>query len=700
MKAPAVVSRWRAPPPVTLIPQPSTRRSATPCWRKWIAKSPKPPSCCGPGLRATAASCASTAMSSPAACGARISTASRCRYGRRNIRPSWWSRSACCRRCTTKSGCTRKSRRRCANWPARSAACSRAPMASCSAIGWSARRFRCRPRIIIKSSRRRIRMNWKPELDDLARREAFAREMGGVDKVKRQRDQGRLTVRERIGKLVDPKSFHEIGTISGTAEYDESGELTNLTPANCVFGRGKIDGRTVVVVGDDFTVRGGSADASISAKPLMAEEMAHDFRLPIIRVIEGSGGGGSVKTIETKGAANLPGGIGGTRWYAYTTANMARVPVVGLGLGSVAGLGAARLAPSHYSVMTKDSAMFVAGPPVVKRLGQDLSKQELGGAEIQTRAGGVDDAVDTEEEAFERARRFLSYLPSSVYELPPTLPCDDDPERSEESLMKAVPRNRRQVYKMRPIINAVVDKGSFFEVNANFGRPMITGLARLEGRTVLLLASDPFHYGGSWTAEACQKVVRWVDFAETFHLPVVYLMDCPGFMIGLEAEKAATIRHGVRAMAAVNQTTVPWCTIIVRNSFGVAGVVHQPADRFSIRYAWPSAYWGSLPLEGGIEAAYRADIDAADDPQAKLKEIEDRLNKLRSPFRSAEKFWVREIIDPRKTRSLLCDIPRPASAPPPAGAGNKYDDRPETHSFVMPGLVPPIHVFCRQGSKT
>src|SRR5580765_4427595 len=242
-------------------------------------------------------------------------------------------------------------------------------------------------------------MNWKPELDDLARREAFAREMGGGDKVKRQRDQGRLTVRDRIDKIVDQKSFHEIGAISGIAEYDENNELKHLTPANCVFGRARVDGRTVVVVGDDFTVRGGSADASISTKPLMAEEMAHDFRLPIIRVIEGSGGGGSVKTIETRGAANLPGGVGGTRWYWFTTANMARVPVVGLGLGSVAGLGAARLAASHYSVMTKNSAMFVAGPPVVKRLGQDLSKQELGGWEIQTRSGAVDHAVDTEEEA-------------------------------------------------------------------------------------------------------------------------------------------------------------------------------------------------------------------------------------------------------------------------------------------------------------
>ncbi|OKO72402.1 carboxyl transferase domain-containing protein [Bradyrhizobium sp. AS23.2] len=501
-------------------------------------------------------------------------------------------------------------------------------------------------------------MNWKPELDELARREAFAREMGGVDKVKRQHDQGRLTVRERIDKLIDRGSFHEIGAVSGIGEYDPKGELKNVTPANCVFGRARVDGRTVVVVGDDFTVRGGSADASISAKPLMAEEMAHDFRLPIVRIIEGSGGGGSVKTIETKGAANLPGGIGGTRWYRFTTENLSRVPVVALGLGSVAGLGAARLAASHYSIMTKSSAMFVAGPPVVKALGQDLTKEELGGADIQTRAGAIDHAVETEEEAFACARRFLSYLPSSVYELPPTLPCTDNPERTEEALMNAVPRKRKQVYKMRPIIDAVVDKGSFFEVASNFGKPIIVGLARLEGRAVLLLASDSYHYGGSWTADACQKVVRWVDFAETFHLPIVYLMDCPGFMIGLDAEKAATIRHGVRAMAAVNQTTVPWCTVILRNAFGVAGVVHQPADRFSIRYAWPSAYWGSLPLEGGIEAAYRADIDAAEDKAAKLKEIEERLNKLRSPFRSAEKFWVEEIIDPRKTRSLLCEFAR------------------------------------------
>lgn len=501
-------------------------------------------------------------------------------------------------------------------------------------------------------------MAWTPELEELARREALVREMGGAAKVRRQHDQGRLTVRERIHALADAGSFHEVGAISGSAEYDAKGDLKTLMPANCVFGRARIDGRAVVVVGDDFTVRGGSADASIPDKPLMAEEMASDLRLPIIRIIEGSGGGGSVKTIETTGAANLPGGVGTTRGFYYMTANLAQVPVVGLGLGSVAGLGAARLASSHYSVMTKSSAMFVAGPPVVARLGQELGKQELGGWRIQTRSGAIDHAVETEQEAFACARRFLSYLPSSVYELPPTMPCDDSPERSDGRLLRVVPRDRRQVYKMRPIIETVVDRGSFFEMGANFGRSIIAGLARLDGRAVLILASDPYYYGGSWTADTCQKVVRYVDFAETFHLPVVYLADCPGFMVGLEAERAATIRHGVRAMAAMNQTTVPWCTIIVRNIFGVAGAANQPAGRFSLRYAWPSAYWGSLPLEGGIEAAYRAEIEAADDPKTKLLEIEERLNKLRSPFRTAERFWVEEIIDPRKSRGLLCEFAR------------------------------------------
>jgi acetyl-CoA carboxylase carboxyltransferase component len=496
-------------------------------------------------------------------------------------------------------------------------------------------------------------MSWQPELDELRQREAFAEQLGGAERVKRQHDGGRLTIRERIDKLADPGTFREIGKIAGMASYDEQNNLDHLLPSNFVFGRARLDGRPVVIGGDDFTVRGGSADATIKEKHLLSEQMANQLRLPLVRLVEGSGGGGSVKTIETRGRANVPG-VAGWEWVVW---NMGTVPRVALGLGSVAGLGAAHLAAAHYSVMLKEtSALFVAGPPVVARLGQDLSKTELGGYQIHLKSGAVDHAVDTEEEAFACAKRFLSYLPSSVYDLPPRGPQDDDPQRRDEWLFSAIPRDTRRVYKMRPIIEAVVDQGSFFEMGQMYGRSVITGLARFDGWPVALMASDPFFYAGAWTAEACQKVEKFVDLAQTFHLPVVYLVDCPGFLIGLEAEQSGTIKQGVRAMSAIWQTDIPWCAMIIRNVFGVAGAAHKNGNRLALRYAWPSGRWGSLPLEGGIEAAYRADLDAAEDRAAKMEEIEDRLNKLRSPFRSAETFWIEDIVDPRETRSLLCEF--------------------------------------------
>ena len=499
---------------------------------------------------------------------------------------------------------------------------------------------------------------WEPELAELRARIALAKQLGGPERVARQHQGGRLTVRERIERMLDAGSFHEIGAIAGKAGYDEqSRDILAFTPANCVFGRGLVDGRPVVIAGDDFTLRGGSADASIKGKPKMSEEIAAQFRMPIIRLIEGSGGGGSVKTIETTGRANLPGGLTETTSFDLVANNMGLVPVVALGLGSVAGLGAARLAASHYSVMVKEmSAVFVAGPPVVERLGEPRSKQELGGWEVQLACGAVDHAVDTEEEAFAAARRFLSYLPGSIWELPPRVRNWDDCARRDESLIAAVPREKKQAYHMRRIIDALVDRGSFFEMGHMFGRPIITGFCRLDGWPVALMAGDPLFHGGAWTADACSKIIRFVDMAQTFHLPIVHLVDCPGFQVGLAAESSAVIRWGVRALSAITQTTVPWCSIIVRNCYGVGGLGHQPVSHLCVRYAWPSASWGSLPLEGGIEAAYRAEIDAADDPAEKMAEIEARLNRLRSPFRTAETFWVEEVIDPRETRRLLCDF--------------------------------------------
>ncbi len=498
---------------------------------------------------------------------------------------------------------------------------------------------------------------WQPELDELAERKRIAQEMGGAERIARQHAGGRLTVRERVNALLDPGSFNEVGSIAGKATYDASQRvMTDFMPANGVFGRGAIDGRPVVIFGDDFTVRGGSADASIKGKYQMPEKMAGEFRIPLIRMIEGSGGGGSVKTIETTGHANLPGGIGQSSGLWLCAMNMGRVPVVAMGLGSVAGLGAARLAASHYSIMVKEkSAVFVAGPPVVERLGEKRTKTELGGHEVQVRAGTVDDAVATEEEAFDRTRKFLSYLPPSVWELPPRGPQTDDVNRRDEFLISAVPKDRRKAYSMRKIIESVVDKGSFFEMSKGFGRAIITGFARLDGWPVAILAGDPLYGGGAWGAAASRKITRFVDLSTTFHLPILHLVDCFGFAVGLEAESTGTMRHAVAAVSAVHQSTVPWCAVIIRNSFGVGGGAHVPHTQTPIRYAWPSGNWGSLPLEGGVEAAYRAEIQAAPDPAAKLKEIEERLERLRSPFRSAEAFLIEEIIDPRDTRPLICE---------------------------------------------
>lgn len=496
-------------------------------------------------------------------------------------------------------------------------------------------------------------MSWEPEIEELRRREALAEQMGGEERVARQHSFGKLTVRERIEALIDPGSLHEVGKIAGKAEYDAEGRMVDFRPANMVFGRARIDGRPVVVLGDDFTVRGGAADASIARKMTLAELTAHEWRLPMVRIIDGTGGGGSVRTLDTGGRTYIPEVHG----WETSAANLSTVPVVALALGPCAGLGAARVAASHYAVMVKElSQVFAAGPPVVAALGETVTKEELGGWEIHAKNGVVDEAVDSEAEAFACARRFLSYLPSSVDELPPRADPTDDPERRDAWLISAIPRDRRRVYKVRPIVEAVVDRGSFFEIGRYWGRASVTGLARLDGWPVAVIASDPYAAGGAWTADSAQKVMRFIDMAQTFHLPVVHLVDVPGFAIGVEAEKAATIRHGVRAMAAVYQATVPWCTVMVRKSFGIAGAAVRNHARAQFRYAWPSGDWGSLPVEGGIEAAYKRDLEASADPEAMLADLRRRMDAVRSPFRTADAFLVEEIIDPRDTRRLLCEF--------------------------------------------
>jgi acetyl-CoA carboxylase carboxyltransferase component len=494
-------------------------------------------------------------------------------------------------------------------------------------------------------------MSWNDEIDELRRREALALQMGGADKVARQHEFGKLTIRERIAAISDRGSFHEIGTLAGVANYDDDGELRAFTPSNFVLGTAEIGGRPVILSGDDFTVRGGSADASIAGKRQRAEGLALELRLPHIRLVDGMGGGGSVKTIETAGRTYIPQIAG----WETVVAHLAVAPSVSLALGSVAGIGAARVSTSHYSLIVKDTAqMMIAGPALVDwaKLG-DVSKEELGASRIHTRNGAIDDEVASENEAFERAARFLSYLPTNVDELPPIADTNDDPERREEFLLDVVPNDPRKVYKMRPIIEAVGDRDSFFEIGRQWGKSIITGLARLDGVPVALFAEDPFVYGGAWTADACRKLTRLIDLSAIFHLPLVHLVDCPGFLIGKQSEEDSTIRFGSTTLAALGQSPVPFMSVVVRKAFGVAGAANHKPGSHHIRVAWPSGDWGSLPIEGGIEVAYKAELAASADADAHLAAIKARLNRLRSPFRSAEYFEIEEIIDPRDTRAAL-----------------------------------------------
>ncbi len=493
--------------------------------------------------------------------------------------------------------------------------------------------------------------SWEPELAELRRRQELAARGGGEERTARQRASGRGLVRERIAQVLDPGSFAEVGSIAGVGTYDE-GELTDFLPANMLVGQGAVDGRGVVVQGDDFTVRGGAADAAIWEKMVWAERAAHDLRLPLVRLVDGTGGGGSVKTLESMGFAYVPPLPG----FELGVANLSRVPVVAAALGPCAGLGAARVVLSHFSVIVRGSAqLFVAGPPVVAwAMGEAPDKEELGGARAQTRAGAVDNEAVSEEDAFAQLRRFLSYLPSSVWEAPPVVATTDPVDRREEELLSIIPRDDRQGYKMRRILELVFDTGSVFELGLQFGRSSITSLARLGGVPVGVIASDPRFYAGGLTAEAAEKVARFVDLCDQFRLPVVNLVDQPGFVVGTESERAGTMRRGARMLSAVMQAQTPWCSMLVRKCYGIAGAAHGDGSRLNQRWAWPSGNWGSLPISGGLEAAYRRELEAAEDPAALRAEIEGRLRAVTSPFRSAERFSVEEIVDPRATRPLLC----------------------------------------------
>tara|TARA_R110000824_G_scaffold390760_2_gene587491 strand:- start:178531 stop:180087 length:1557 start_codon:yes stop_codon:yes gene_type:complete len=496
-------------------------------------------------------------------------------------------------------------------------------------------------------------MSWEKETDEIRQRRQWAQQQGGADAVKRQHDKGRLTIRERISRLTDENSFRELGQGAGVPHFDEDGNLVDFEPGNYILGFATVNGRRIAVGGEDFTLKGGSPNPAGLRKSIYAEDLALQYKMPLVRLHEG-GGGSVAGSGGKKSARPLGDPVFSTPRFLSVAKTLGEVPVVTGAMGPVAGLPAARLVASHFSVMVDTAQVLIAGPKVVERaLGETLTKEELGGADVHAKSGVIDNVATSEDDALAQITRFLSYVPDNVWHLPPRIETGDKPDRMDESLLSIVPKDRRKPFQMRKIIKAVMDQDSFFEMTKKFGPSLITGLARLNGHAVGVIANDCMFYAGAMTADAAQKLRRFSDFCNTFHLPVISFVDEPGFMIGSASEKSATIRHGTAAIAAVMQSRVPWASVIVHKVFGVAGAAHFGPGGFVM--SWPSAVTGALPVEGGVAVAFAREIAAAPDPDALRKELEEKLAAGQSPFPRAEGFSVHELIDPRETRPRLCD---------------------------------------------
>jgi acetyl-CoA carboxylase carboxyltransferase component len=493
---------------------------------------------------------------------------------------------------------------------------------------------------------------WAEELEELQLRRQLAARMGGEEAVARHKARGRQTARERIAALLDADSFRELGRITGRGRYDEEGRLVDLQPVNAIIGSGRVEGRKIVVSADDYTIRAGSSEGSLSDKWVYAERLALGQRMPLVRLVDTAGG--SVKLLQQMSAAKIPGY---SNWPGVEL--LKTVPVVGVALGACAGLGAVKVLLSHFSVMVRDQAqVFAAGPPVVKQAyGIEVDKNDLGGYKVHRKSALVHNEAVDEADALAQVRRFLSYLPRSARELPARVDCSDDPERAADWLKDAIPHDRRKIYDPRRIMAELFDRDSVFEIGRWQGGSVITALARLNGWPVGVLCSDPRIAGGAMTLTAAYKTERHAKLCDTFGLPMVHLVDQPGNATGPEAELAGTLLGAVRVVQTIEDLRIPWLSIIIRRAFGMAGGMHAPKyfPALNYRFAWPSARWGSIPIEGGVDAAHKAEIEAAADPDAARKALEARYHRIGSPFRTAEQFGILDIIDPRESRGLMCD---------------------------------------------
>lgn len=486
-------------------------------------------------------------------------------------------------------------------------------------------------------------------LGELERRRGVALKMGGEEKVQKQHDRGKLTCRERIDLLFDPGSFIEFGMLGQHAPFIPQMEGKHTPADGVVTGYGKINGRYVGVAAYDFTVLGGSIGHVGEMKVTRLREKVLKERIPIVWLIDSVG----ARVHEFSALAQMFAGTG--HLFQEQVVMSGVVPQV----CAVMGPGAAGTAYipglADWVIMVKGkSSLALGGPPLVKAVtGEEISEEDLGGAKIHTEVSGVADlAVEDDKTCIETIRRYLSYFPSHCQEKPPRIPNEDPIDRADEELLHVLPDNPRRAYDMHKVIDHIIDRESFLEVKPRFARNIITGFARMGGFSVGIVASQPMFLGGVLDNDASDKAARFINLCDAFNIPLLFLQDVPGFMVGSKTERVGLIRHGAKMLYAVSEATVPKVTVVVRKAYG-AGYYVMCGKAFEpdMIFAWPTAEISLMGPEGMVNILARR--EHKDSTPEERDQMTEQIRAMINPFLSAELGQIDDVIDPRETRKKV-----------------------------------------------
>ncbi len=482
-------------------------------------------------------------------------------------------------------------------------------------------------------------------IEELESRRGQARLGGGQKRIDAQHTKGKLTARERIELLLDEGSFEEYDMFVTHRCTDFGMAETKLAGDGVVTGWGTVNGRMVYVFSQDFTVFGGSLSETHAAKICKVMDMAMKNGAPVIG-------------INDSGGARIQEGVASLGGYAdvfqKNVLASGVVPQISMIMGPCAGGAVYSPAMTDFIFMVRDTSyMFVTGPDVVKTVTNEIvTAEELGGAKTHTTKSSVaDGAFENDVEALAALRRFIDFLPLNNRQSPPTRPFFDDPARLEDSLDTLVPDNPNQPYDMHEVIDRIADEGDFFELQADFAKNIITGFVRIEGATVGVVANQPLVLAGVLDINSSRKAARFVRFCDCFNIPILTLVDVPGFLPGTAQEYGGVIKHGAKLLFAYGEATVPKVTLITRKAYGGAyDVMASKHLRGDVNYAWPSAEIAVMGAKGATEILYRAELGDPDKIAARTKEYEDRFA---NPFVAAEKGFIDDVILPRNTRKRV-----------------------------------------------